>query len=399
MNKAYSVRITTAVAVLSAVALGITGCTSSSSAGASTTQAAGSSSPPTVTVGLLFPFSGPAASYGALFDKAVTAGEKVVTDKYGKQFTLKTVQEDSQNTASGATTAMNALASVDGANIVLTSGTAPGLAAQPIAKSHGIGLINGSAVDPKLADPSGAVVNLAPLADQQVAPLIPYAVSHGMKKIAIIHTTDALGALLDSQVQAATKKAGGDVVADISVAPDLTDFSAQAVLVKNADPQAIYLATSVGVQQYTPIFSEFRAAGLDQTMLGFNALNVPQVTSLPGVEGSLLVDQTIDLTNDNWATTDFNKVWPTIDASVQPTSYIVNYANSVIVIGEALHSLVAAHKKVDDASILSAIHALDPATIVGGTITVAKNGTTNQPLGIFELLGNGKTKLVQKVSQ
>ena len=174
------------------------GCSSSSSSGNST------SSP--VTVGLLFPYSGPAASYGALFNKAVQAGMDVVKDKYGTSVTLKTVQEDSQNTAQGATTAMTALASVDNAEVVLSSGTAPGLAAMPIAKRYGIPLINGSAADPKLADSSGAIINLAPLANQQVGPLIPYAVkTKSLKRIAIIHTTDELGDTLDSQVKTAIR--------------------------------------------------------------------------------------------------------------------------------------------------------------------------------------------------
>ena len=233
------------VAALVAAAAGCSSSGSSSAAGSG-----GSAAAPTVTVGMLFPYSGPAASYGALFNKAVQAGMEVVKDRYGTAFTLKTVQGDSQNTAQGATTAMTALATVDNAEVVLSSGTAPGLAAAPIAKRYDIPLINGSAADPKLADSSGAIINLAPLANQQVAPLIPYAVNtKGLKRIAIIHTTDELGDTLDAQVKSAVAAAGGTVVTDLSVAPDLTNFSAQAALIAPHHPDAIYLADSVGVVQ------------------------------------------------------------------------------------------------------------------------------------------------------
>jgi branched-chain amino acid transport system substrate-binding protein len=378
-------------AVLGVAALIATATACSSSGGSTTT-----SSTATATVGLLFPYSGPAASYGALFNKAVQAGVQVVKDRYGSAITIKTVQEDSQNTAQGATTAMTALASVDGAQVVLTSGTAPGLAAAPIAKRYSIPLINGSAVDPELAESSGAIINLAPLANQQVSPLIPYAVTtKGLKRIAIIHTTDELGETLDSQVKTAVAAAGGTVVDDLSVSPDLTNFSVQAALVAAQHPDAIYLADSVGVVQYEPIFKQFRAAGLDQTFLGFNALDVPQVMSLPGVTGTLMVSQEIDLSADNWATTDFNKAWALIDPSVPASSYIVNYANSIILIGEAVHALLQAHQSVNNKSIQSELHAISPATAIGGTVTISADGTTNAALGIYELTGSGKSELVQ----
>jgi branched-chain amino acid transport system substrate-binding protein len=381
----------TTAAALGVAALIATATACSSSGGSTTT-----SSTATVTVGLLFPYSGPAASYGALFNKAVQAGMQAVKDRYGSDVTIKMVQEDSQNTAQGATTAMTALASVDGAQVVLTSGTAPGLAAAPIARRYGIPLINGSAVDPELAESSGAIINLAPLANQQVSPLIPYVVNtKGLKRIAIIHTTDELGETLDTQVKSAVATAGGTVVTDLSVSPDLTNFSAQAALVAAHHPDAIYLADSVGVVQYEPIFKQFRAAGLDQTFLGFNALDVPQVMSLPGVAGTLLVDQEIDLSAGNWATTDFNKAWSSIDPSVQPTSYIVNYANSVILIGEAVHALVQAHQSVNSKSIQSELHSISPATAIGGTVTISADGTTNARLAIYELTGSSKSELVQ----
>ena len=378
------------------VAALITAATACSSSGGGTSSSSDSAS---VTVGLLFPYSGPAASYGALFNKAVQAGLEVVKDHYGSEITLKTVQEDSQNTAQGATTAMTALASVDNAQVVLSSGTAPGLAAMPIAKRYGIPLINGSAADPKLADSSGAIINLAPLANQQVAPLIPYVVgTKGLKRIAIIHTTDELGDTLDSQVKSAVATAGGTVVTDLSVSPDLTNFSVQAALVAAHHPDAIYLADSVGVVQYAPIFKQFRAAGLNQTFLGFNGLHVPQVMSLPGVTGTLLVDQLINLNAGNWATTDFSKAWSKIDPSVQPTSYIVNYANSMILIGEAVHTLQQAHKSVNSKSIQSELHAISPATVIGGTANISADGTTtNVQLAIYELTGSGESKVVQNV--
>lgn len=381
-------------AVLGTAAL-LAAVSACSSGGGSTSASSGS---PTVTVGLLFPYSGPAASYGALFNKAVQAGMQVVKDRYGTAFTLKTVQEDSQNTAQGATTAMTALASVDNAEVVLSSGTAPGLAAVPIAKRYGIPLINGSAVDPALADSSGAIINLAPLANQQVAPLIPYAVNtKKLTRIAIIHTTDELGNTLDAQVKSAVAAAGGTVVTDLSVSPDLTNFSAQAALIAPHHPDAIYLADSVGIVQYAPIFKQFRSAGLNQTFLGFNALDVPQVMSLSGVAGTLLVDQQFNLKTDNWATTDFSKAWASIDPKVQPTSYIVNYANAVILIGEAVHALTQAHKSVDSKSLQSELHAISPATIIGGTLTISADGTTNLPLAIYELTGSGTSELVQSI--
>ena len=61
-----------ATAVIAAAA----GCSSSGGSGSISGNSTTSSSP--VTVGLLFPYSGPAASYGALFNKAVQAGMDVV---------------------------------------------------------------------------------------------------------------------------------------------------------------------------------------------------------------------------------------------------------------------------------------------------------------------------------
>lgn len=374
----------------------------SSAAAASSSGPAGSApgtSQATVKVGLLFPYSGPAASYGKLFNQAVEAGQQVVQGHFGTEINLKTSQEDSMNSAQGATTAMNALVSVDNVDVALTSGTAPGLAALPIAKSAGIPLINGSAADPKLADPSGTIINLAPLADQQVKPLIPYVVNtKGLKKIAIIHTTDALGSTLDSQVKTAVAAAGGQVAIDLSVAPTLTNFSVQASLIASHNVDAIYLASSVGVVQYAPIYSQFRSAGLNQVMLGFNALHVPQVMSLPGVSGSLLVDQVINLQADNWATTAFNAAWAKINPTQQPTPYVVDYVNAIILIAEATDALVKQGATVDGKSLQAALHALAGAIVVGGTVTIAADGTTNVPLAVYELTGSGGSKVVQNIT-
>lgn len=387
-------RLRTGLILSLAVVTAFTAACSSSKGGSK------GASHPDVKVGLLFPFSGAAASYGKLFDQAVQAGTQVVAAHYGSEFSLQTAQEDSQNSAQGATTAMNALVSVDHVDVALTSGTAPGLAAAPIAKRAGIPLINGSAADPKLADPAGTIINLAPLADQQVKPLIPYVVStKGLKNIAIIHTTDALGSTLDSQVKTAVEAAGGQVVVDLSVSPTLTDFSTQAALIAPHNADAIYLADSVGVVQYTPIFSQFRTAGLKQVFLGFNALHVPQVMSLPGSAGSLLVDQVIDLKSDNWATTAFNTAWAKINPSQQPTPYVVNYVNAVILIGEAVHELLQQKKAIDGKSIQTELHSLSSATVVGGTVTIAANGTTNPPLAVYQLNGSGGADVVQNIAQ
>ena len=188
------------------------------------------------------------------------------------------------------------------------------------------------------------------------------------------------------------------MVTDLSVSPDLTNFSAQASLIAPDHPDAIYLADSVGVVQYAPIFSQFRSAGLNQTFLGFNALHVPQVMTLPGVAGSLLVDQVINLNANNWATKDFSKAWAKIDPSVQPTSYIVNYANSMILIGEAVHALQQAGKSVNSKNIQSELHAISPATVIGGTVNISAEGlTTNVQLAVYELTGSGESKVVENV--
>jgi ABC-type branched-subunit amino acid transport system substrate-binding protein len=403
----------TVVSALAAVAI-VAGCGSSASTPttnpttvpssqstvpSSQPSVAATITPVTVKVGLLFPFSGAAASYGKLFEGAVTAGIAAVKEHFGSVITVVPVDSDSQNSAQGAQTGMTALATIDNVTIALTSGTAPGLAAMPIAKQYSIPLFNGSAIDPKLADASGWVFNLAPLANAQVPPLINYVVkAKNQTRIGIVHTTDALGTLLDAQLTSAVPAAGGQIVLDQSIDPALTDFASTAALMSAAKPDAIYLADSVGAVQYAPIFTQFRNAGITATFLGFNALDVPQVTSLAGVEGSLCTDQILNLADTGWATTGFMKAWTAANGTTQPNAQVVNYANAILIIAQAIDSLQHKGQQVTSTSLQAEMHAASSYDIIGGTVKFAADGSTSLQLGIWMLDGAAKSHLVLTIT-
>jgi branched-chain amino acid transport system substrate-binding protein len=107
-----------------------------------------------------------------------------------------------------------------------------------------------------------------------------YLLDSGVKKLATINDKKIYGLGLVQAVQENFKKLGGTVVADETINPDDSDFSAVITKVKAAGPDAVYYGGEY--PQAGPLSKQMKAAGLDKPLMGGDGIFDPTYIQLAG---------------------------------------------------------------------------------------------------------------------
>jgi ABC-type branched-subunit amino acid transport system substrate-binding protein len=350
-----------------------------------------------LTFGMVFPFSGPAAEYGTIFAEGVELGQELL-QQHDPSVAMHLVRVDGQGLPDPSTTGMQQLVSVDHAQFVATAITSVSSAIAPVgARSHVL-MFNGGGLDPSLAELSPYFLNLVPLNPQQFDQLLPYVVEkRHLKKMAVVYSNDAIGTSTLSQTKSYVESHGGTIVKALSIAPEATDFAAQAAQLSIAQPEVIEIALSLGGTQYSQLMKQVREAGVKAVFIGAQGINTPSVLSLPEAKGTLYAGESLDMTLKTWPTSAFMEAWEKKHGSKeQPSFYVANYANAVLMSGELAKQVREEGKPVNGETLLAALHSTKTFELVGGEVTLNSDGTTFQlPTALFEFKGVNDVAPVQ----
>ncbi len=340
-----------------------------------------------VTIGALFPMSGPNATYGDIFGSGANlAAEHINADKLidGK---LSVQYEDTQALPQQGVIGMNKLVNVSKVPYVLSAFTGVSKAISTTATRSKTVAINGGGVGPDLADLGPYFWNIIPLANYEVKAVLPYLIKERhMKRFVLVYVDDPLGEGIRKELSDSLPKIGGELIEALSVPATAQQFSGIAARVRAANPDVVYIA-SYGSQQ-SQIVKQFRDNGIKQQFVSYSAFSVPEVNALPEAKGSLYTTQNIDWNSTDPVTKrfvdDYKKKY-----SKMPSAYIANYYNAVRLFGLLAHELEKQGKPITGENLLVQRNKVKTFDLVGGKVTFSDNGTVVSPMQINEIDGAG----------
>lgn len=225
-------------------------------------------------IGVIFPLTGDAASYGLPAQRAAKIAADEINEKGGVNGKkLEFVYEDGKCNPKDGNAAAQKLVNIDKVKAII-GGFCSGetLGAAPITEQNKVILFSPSATSPDITKAGDFVFRDAP-SDAfagVVASNYAYDELKGRKAALITETTDyAQG--LRRVFKENFAKLGGGIVADETYNPDDTDFRTQVTKIKSSNPDFIYIVPQTP-QKGILIVKQINEAGLNLRLLGSEAI-------------------------------------------------------------------------------------------------------------------------------
>ncbi len=335
-------------------------------------------------IGTLFPMSGPNGEYGTLFTNgAALAIEHAAQDRMLRR-PMRIQAEDTQALPQQGVIGMTKLVNVDKASYVLVGFTAVSKAVAPVADRAKTVTVNGGAVGPDLAGLSPYFWNVIPLAHLETQAFLPFLIRRNLKRIALVYVDDPLGDAILGLLRTELPKSGGELVGTFSVPRTAQQFGPVAARVRQVRADAVYVA-SFGAQQ-AQIIKGLRDNGIRQPIVGYSALSIASVTSLPEAEGVIFTSQKFDYTGGSEITrrfaTDFKAKYGS-----EPGAYNANYYNAVRLFALLAKELEAQNTEVNGDSLRATLLRVREFDLVGGKGRFDDQGNMSAEIQVNEIRG------------
>jgi ABC-type branched-subunit amino acid transport system substrate-binding protein len=298
--------------------------------------------------------------------------------------------EDSQGTPQGGATGVTKLINVEHAIYIMLGFTGVSKAAAPIAARSKTVLVNGGGVGPDLANLMPYFWNVIPLANFEVQGLMPWVKSQGIKRMVAVYVDDPAGNAIVKELRTSLPGAGAELAAAFSVAPSAQQFGGVTAQVREANADAIYLA-SYGAQQ-VQIVKQLRDAGLNQPFASYSAVNVESMWKLPDAEGTVFTSQATNWDSDDTVTKRFVTDWRK-KYNTDPVTYNQNYYNAVRLFGLLGQALEKAGTPINGDSLRAELLKTRRFPMVGGEGVFDDNGTMSMPIQLNQIKGGRVVKL------
>lgn len=359
--------------------------------------AAGISSTPValaddISIGAVFPLSGPNATYGDIFMSGADLAAQHVNEDGLLSGDLNILYEDSQALPQQGVVAMNKLVNVERVPYALSAFTGVSKAISTLAQRSQTVAVNGGGVGPDLAELGEYFWNVIPLANNEVGALARYAVNDlGHERFTLVYVDDPLGESILNELEKTLPALGAELVESHSIAASAQQFSGVAARVRSDNPDVVYVA-SYGSQQLQ-IVKQLRDNGVKAQIASYSAFSVPELQEQEEAQGALFTTQSIDWDSDDPVTKRFVDDYRA-EHDKNPTSYIANYYNAVRVFALLAQALEAQGEEITGANLLAQRKATDTFKLVGGEVSFQENGTLLAPIQVLEVDGSGSGKVV-----
>jgi branched-chain amino acid transport system substrate-binding protein len=245
----------------------------------------GGSSGNTILIGHFASMTGDTATFGTSADEGIRLALDEVNAAggvLGKQ--VKVLTEDDRSQADEAKTAASKLINQD--HVVALLGeisSSKSIAAAPVAQEARIPMVSPGSTNPKVTEMGDYVFRVCFIDPFQGTAMANFAMENlKAKRLAILYPVNSdYGVGLRDYFAAAVKKAGGQIVADVSYTEKSdTDFKSQLTKIKNANPDAVYVSgyyTEAGL-----IARQARELGLSVPLLGGDGWDSDQTVKIGG---------------------------------------------------------------------------------------------------------------------
>jgi branched-chain amino acid transport system substrate-binding protein len=194
------------------------------------------------------------------------------------------VENDSYNPQQTAAVVKKLVDRDDVFALVSTLGTVTAVAVLPFLAQRGVPIVNPAGGHMLLNKPTDKnVFGILPMSSEIGESMVEFAVTKlGAKRVAIFFQNDQFGKDQRDGAVAALKKLNMEPVAEASYVPSDVDVSAQAVAIKQADPEVVILGV---IPKHGALFvKEAQRLGWKPKMVGHNTVADPVVLDLAGAE-------------------------------------------------------------------------------------------------------------------
>lgn len=346
-----------------------------------------------IVIGMLLAMSGPGISYG----KWMSQGALLAADEInkaggidGRMIKVEIGDHKSGDSRAGASEMLR-LVNVYHTPAVLTSFSAPTLAAQAIAVERGVVLINGGGWSPKLINKK-YLWNTRLTGDATAKAILQVAWNDGHRKICMIYRNDPSGIDTAKSARAFWKAKGGKVLCEQKYDLSATDFSAQMAKIRLSRPDA--LVTYAYSKTLGIIIKQARDFGVEVPMYGIEFL--PENATIAGkaIEGYKFAVDRFDVNSKVPETVKFVKAYRA-KYHEDPEFYGANYYEDMYLVAECMKALAKAGKPITGKNIDAEIRQIRSfPSVYGGKMTLALNGTVKKPVAVF-VVHNGKPELLK----
>lgn len=247
-----------------------------------------------VKIGAVLPMTGDAASYGTWMRNGMEIAVDQINSQWGNGKSLTLVYEDSKSNPRDGVAAMNKLISADGVTAVMTTLTGVTKALIPVAEEKKI-ILTTSATLPGITQGTTHVFRNATNLGSEIRALAEFAGTR-YKKAAILSVNLEWAEWGAKAFAEQFEAAGGEIVANVSFAPDATDTRAQLTRIRVAQPEVVLVLAYKTTGQ---VLKQARELGIGAQFIGTLDFELPEVIEIAreAAEGSIYTKAVFDSDN------------------------------------------------------------------------------------------------------
>lgn len=225
-------------------------------------QQSSQQNPPAVRVGVMMAFSGGSASMGYGANKGIQLAKK----QLGAE-NIEIIQVDSKCDPKTAAEAVRQLIDQQVVAIIGEGCSSASVAALPAVNNARIPLISPSASSPTLSIPNDYFFRVVPPDNLQGPFMAQTIFAQGHHNVAVFYTTEPYGSGMNDVFRTSFEELGGRVVASATAEPDVIDIKDQMAQIKNAQPDALFIAPN-SVISATAAIRVARESGIQAPLYG-----------------------------------------------------------------------------------------------------------------------------------
>lgn len=341
-----------------------------------------------VTVGVLFPMTGDAASYGEKGREAIDlADAKTKSDRRCGGRSIRVVYEDSRADPTTGVAAFRKLINADAAKVVLGDiVSAVTLAVAPIAESNQVLLLSPTSSAPAITNAGQFIFRIWPSDLAEGRAVAEFALKQGYRRASVLHLTNDYGAAIAQIFRKTFEDGGGRVVTTDGYQTENTDFRTSLTRIQNENPDVLYIAGYFA--DTATILRQAKELGLQLQVLGTTAVEDNKFLELAGNSAEGLIyplatgfDATSDVPRVQEFVQSFRSSYNHDPGWVEAQAY-----DAFMLVCDAVASV---EEKVTGETLRIVLNSMDAYEGVAGTIRFDDNGDVIKPV-VLRTVRNGR---------
>lgn len=349
-----------------------------------------------LTIGMLLAMTGPGITYGKVMSQgAMLAVEEInaAGGVAGKKLKLE-IGDHQSGVAKAGVNEMQRLVNVYKVPAVLSSFSAPTLAAQAIAVQSDTMLINGGAWSPALIG-KPLLWNTRLTGDTTATATVGVAWEDGARSLCLIYPQDPSGIDTAAAVRKVWEAKGGKIACEEKFDLSTTNFSAHIAKVRAANPDA--MMQFANGRTVGSIVKQARDYGYAGPIYGMDFLAENATVAGKAIDGYKFAVDEFDINSKDAFAAKFVAAYRA-RFKEDPDFYAANYYEATYILRDLMAALSKAGKPITGSNLDAKLRELRSfPSVYGGKITFRDNGTAQKPIAVFEIK-NGQKVLIKKLT-